>query len=205
MPRNTRPDMRQKILKDIAKGCAPIAAGFILAALLCLLLSLCSCKPQQKIVEVERLTHDTVSVMDTVHVKDIVVVHDSVYITNTIQETIHDTVTNNVAWKYYTFDSIGNISSLLDYTSNTQHGTMLHTATQSASTNVSNMQAFHEEKGSHSESTGHSEALQSKEQVKTGLTGWQKFVIVMGYILIVVLALALMFGGMHLYGKFKKL
>ncbi len=204
MPRNTRPDMRRKILKDIAKGCAPIAAGFILAALLCLLLSLYSCKPQQKIVEVERLVHDTTTMVDTLLVKDIATLHDSIYITETVTEYVKDSTQTNVAFKYYTFDSIGNISSLLDYTSNTQRGTMLHAATQSASTNVSEHAAVHEEKGSHSESTGHSEALQSKEQVKTGLTGWQKFVIGMGYIFIVVLALALMFGGMIIYGKIKR-
>ena len=181
-----------------------MAAGFILAALACMVLSLCSCKPQQKIVEVERLVHDTTTMVDTLHVKDIATLHDSIYITETVTEYVKDSTQTNVAFKYYTFDSIGNISSLLDYTSNTQHGTMLHTATQSASTNVSEHAAFHEEKGSHSESTGHSEALQSKEQVKTGLTGWQKFVIGMGYIFIVVLALALMFGGMIIYGKIKR-
>lgn len=197
--------MKREIINDIAKGCAPILAGFLLSVLVCLLLSLCSCKPQQKIIEVEKLVHDTTTVVDTVHVKDIVVQHDSIYVTEYVTQYVKDSTQTNVAFKYYTFDSIGNISSLLDYTSSMQHGTTAHTATQSASTNVSEQSAVHEETGAHSESTGHTEALQSKEQVKTGLTGWQKFVMGMGYIFIVVLALALMFGGMLLYGKWKKL
>lgn len=197
--------MKRQIIQDIAKGCAPILAAFLLSVLVCLLLSLCSCKPQQKIIEVEKLVYDTTTVVDTVHIKDTVTLHDSIYITETVTEYVKDSTQTNVAFKYYTFDSIGNILSLLDYTSNTQHGTTAHTATQSASTNVSEQSAMHEEKGAHSESTGHTEALQSKEQVKTGLTRWQKFVMGMGYIFIVVLALALMFGGMLLYGKWKKL
>ncbi len=177
----------------------------LLIVVICLLLAVCSCKPQQKIVEVERLVHDTTTVVDTVHVKGTVTLHDSIYVTETVTEYVKDSTQTNVAFKYYTFDSIGNISSLLDYTSNTQRGTTAHTATQSASTNVSEQSAMHEEKGAHSESTGHTEALQSKEQVKPGLTGWQKFVMGMGYIFIIVLALGLMLGGALLYGRWRKL
>lgn len=189
----------------MAKGCLPVAAGFFVAFIFCLLITLCSCKPQQKIVEVERLTHDTVSVMDTVHVKDIVVVHDSVYITNTIQETVHDTVTNNVAWKYFTFDSIGNVTSLLDYTSNSTQGRMAQKSHESEQKAVSNKVAVRDEKASHKESKGSSSAYEAKEQVKTGLTRWQKFIQVLGYMMLITLGLGLGFLVLRLYGRVNKL
>ena len=179
--------MRKKILKDMAKGCAPILAGFILAALLCLLLSLCSCKPQQKIVEVERLVHDTTTVVDTVHIKDVVTVHDSIFVTETVTEYVKDSTQTNVAFKYYTYDSVGNIASLLDYTSSAQHGKSSHTASQSASTAVNDQSVTHE------------------EETKPQLSRWQRFIQGMGYTFLALLALALMFGGMRLYGKWKRL
>ena len=197
--------MRRKILEDMIEGCLPIAVGFIVAVMFCLMITLCSCKPQQKIVEVERLTHDTVSVKDTDHIKDIVVVHDSVYTTNTIQETVHDTVTNNVAWKYFTFDSIGNVTSLLDYTSNVTQGRTAQKSHESEQKAVSGKVAILDRKASHKESKGSSDLVTKKEQVKVSLTGWQKFVMGMGYIFIIALTLGLMLGGMALYGKWKKL
>lgn len=197
--------MKREILNDIAKGCAPILAGFILAALLCLLLSLCSCKPTQKIVEVERLVHDTTTVVDTVHIKDVVTVHDSIFVTETVTEYVKDSTQTNVAFKYYTYDSVGNIASLLDYTSSVQHGKSSHTASQSASTAVNDQSVTHEEKSAHSESSGHSDVSKEKNETKPQLSRWQRFVQGMGYTFLALLALALMFGGMRLYGKWKRL
>lgn len=163
------------------------------------------CKPQQKIVEVERYVHDTTTIVDTVHVKDVVTQRDSIYITNTVTETVHDTVNQDVAWRYLTFDSIGNVASLLDYTSTTTHGRMAQKSTQSAQNTVSDKVATHEEKGGHMESKGTSDVSAKKEQVKVGLTNWQKFVMGMGYIFIIVLTLGLMLGGGLLYGRWRKL
>lgn len=172
---------------------------------ICLLLAFCSCKPQQKIVEVEKWSHDTTTVVDTVHIKDLAIQHDSIYITEYVTQYVKDSTQTNVAWKHYTYDDKGNVTSLTDYTSSTQHGTTAHTATQSASTSVNEQSVIHEEKDSHSESSGHSEALQSKEQTKVGLTGWQKFIQVMGYMALVAVVLGLAFVGMRIYGKYMKL
>lgn len=186
-------------------GCMSIGACMMALIAACLLLAMCSCRPTQKIVEVEKWQHDTTTVVDTVHIKDVVVQHDSIYITEYVTQLVKDSTQTNVAWKHYTYDEKGNVTSLTDYTSSTQHGTSSHTATESASTSVSEQSATHEEKGSHSESTGHSEVVQSKEQVKKGLTGWQRFVMGVGYAFLVLLVVGIMFGGMRLYGKWKKL
>lgn len=177
----------------------------LLFLVLCLILALCSCRPTQKIVEVEKWMHDTTTVVDTVHVRDIVTLHDSVFVTEYVTQVVRDSLQKEEAYKFYTYDKEGNITSLMDYTSTTQHGKTSHTATESASTSVNEQSAVHEEKGSHSESTGHSEALQTKEQVKVGLTKWQRFMIGLGYTFLVIVVLGAMFGGMALYGKWKKL
>lgn len=197
--------MRKQIIEDLIGGCAPIAAGFILAAIFCILITMCGCKPTEKIIEVEKWQHDTTTVIDTLRITDTRFVHDSVYVTEYLTEYVKDSTLTNVAWKYYTYDSVGNISSLLDYTSSTQHGSVAHTASQNASTSVSNQSSIHEEASGHSESQGHSSIDKSKEKTKVGLTKWQKFIMGMGYIFFIGVVLALMFGGMMLYGKYKKL
>lgn len=171
----------------------------------CLMTALCSCRPQQKLVEVQTWQHDTTTVIDTVHVRDIVTVHDSIYVTETVRETVRDTVNTEAAWRYWTFDPSGNVTSLLDYTSSTKRGKTTQRDAQSESTSVGGQTSVHEEEGSHSEAKGHTEASRENEQVKTGLTGWQKLVMTVGYIGLVVVALAVAFGGMRLYGRKKRL
>lgn len=85
MPRNTRPDMRRKILKDIIKSCAPVAAGFVLAALACFVITLCGCKSQKE-VQVERVEvpvpivqEHTIESVKIDHVRDTLVQRDSVF------------------------------------------------------------------------------------------------------------------------------
>lgn len=193
------------ILRETMRGCMPIVVGFVLAMIFCLLVTLCGCKPQQKIVEVERLVHDTTMVVDTAYIKDIVTLHDSIYVTETVRETVRDTVNTEVAWRYWTYDPSGNVTSLLDYTSSARQGKTTQRDAQSESTSVGGQTSVHEEEGSHSESKGHTEASRENEQVKTGLTRWQKLVMTVGYISLVVLALAVAFGGMRLYGRRKRL
>lgn len=194
-----------KEIDENLSGCVSVGTCMLAVLLSCLLLAFCSCKPQQKIVEVEKWTHDTTTVVDTVHIKDLVIQHDSIYITEYVTQYVKDSTQTNVAWKHYTYDDKGNVTSLTDYTSSTQHGSTAHTASQSASTSVNEQSVIHEEKGSHSESSGHSEALQSKEQTKVGLTGWQKFIQVMGYMALVAVVLGLAFIGMRIYGRYMKL
>lgn len=171
----------------------------------CLMVALCSCRPQQKLVEVQTWQHDTTTVVDTVHVRDIVTVHDSIYVTETVREMVRDTVNTEVAWRYWTYDPSGNVTSLLDFTSSAKRGKTTQRDAQSEATSVGGQMSVHEEKGSHSESKGHTEASRENEQVKTGLTAWQKLVMTVGYISLVVVALAIAFGGMRLYGRRKRL
>ena len=196
---------KNKEIDENLYGCVSVGACMVVLIVCCLLLALCSCKPSQKIVEVEKWQHDTTTVIDTLRITDTRFVHDSVYVTEYVTEYVKDSTLTNVAWKYYTYDSVGNISSLLDYTSSTQHGSVAHTASQNASTSVSDQSSVHEEASGHSESQGHSSIDKSKEKTKVGLTKWQKFIMGMGYIFFIGVVLALMFGGMMLYGKYKKL
>jgi len=75
--------MRRKILKDIAKGCAPIAAGFILAALACLLISLAGCKAQKVVERVEVpvpiVQEHTIESVKIDHVRDTLIQRDSIF------------------------------------------------------------------------------------------------------------------------------
>lgn len=185
-------------------GCTSIGACMVALLVCCLLLAFCSCRPVEKIVEVEKWQHDTTTIVDTVHIKDIVVLHDSIYNTEYVTQFVKDSTQTNVAWKHYTYDKEGNVTSLLDYTSSTQHGSTANTATQSASTSVSEQSAVHEETGSHSESSGHSDALKNKEQKKEGLTRWEKILMALGYCFIIFSVFGLTLFGMRLYGKYKK-
>lgn len=70
-------------MNDIIGGCAPIAAGFILAALACLLLSLCSCRTQRVVERVEVpvpiVQEHTIESVKIDHVRDTLIQRDSVY------------------------------------------------------------------------------------------------------------------------------
>ena len=199
--------MRNDIMREFWRNIRASGVGCMLALLICLVLAwlASSCKPMQKIVEVEKWQHDTTTIVDTVHVLDTKYVHDSIYIKEYVTQLVKDSTQTDVSWQHYTYDSNGNVSSMTNYNSSTHHGISINTATESAQTSVSNNTSTHEETGSHSESSGHSEASKEKERMKVGLNNWQRFVMGMGYAFIVVLALGLMFGGMRLYGKWKRL
>ena len=172
---------------------------------ICLLLAFCSCTPKERIVEVEKWQRDTTTIVDTVHIKDLVIQHDSIFIKEYITEYVKDSTLTNVAWKHYTYDDKGNVTSLTDYTSSTTHGSVSHSATENATTNISDQTTVHEETGAHNESTGHSDGLQSKTKEKQGLTKWQRFIQGLGYTFLVLIVMGLVFGGMRLYGKMNKL
>lgn len=186
-------------------GCVPLGTCALIVVVVLILIMFGSCKPSQKIVEVERWQHDTTTVVDTVHIKDVVVRHDSIYVTEYVTQFVKDSTETNVAWKHYTYDDKGNITSLTDYTSSTQHGSVAHTTTENTQSNVSDNLSIHDEKSSHGESSGHGEAIQSKTQEKRGLSGWQRFIQALGYTFLVLLVVGIGFGGLRLYGKWKKL
>lgn len=76
--------MRRKQIEDIAAGYLPIAVGFLLAGLACLVLSLSSCKSQKE-VQVERVEvpvpivqEHTIESVKIDHVRDTLIQRDSI-------------------------------------------------------------------------------------------------------------------------------
>jgi hypothetical protein len=65
------------------KGCAPILAGFMLAVLFCLLLSLCGCKTQKVVERVEVpvpiVQEHTIESVKIDHVRDTLIQRDSIF------------------------------------------------------------------------------------------------------------------------------
>lgn len=75
--------MTKHIIKEAAKGCAPIALGFLLGALACLLITLAGCKTQHAVDRIEVpvvVTQEhTIESVRIDHVRDTLVQRDSIY------------------------------------------------------------------------------------------------------------------------------
>lgn len=169
--------MKREIINDIAKGCAPILAGFLLAALLCLVLSLCSCKPVKEI-QVERVEvpvpvvqEHTIESVRVDHVRDTLIQRDSVF-----HYVKGDTVLVE-KWHY-----------LKGATNVVRVDTLIKTDSVEVPVEVVR-----------------EKVVTKVEEVERQLTWWQKTKMGMGIGLLVLLAIGAMFGGLRLYGKFKKL
>lgn len=167
--------MKREIINDIAKGCAPILAGFLLAALLCLVLSLCSCKPVKE-VQVERVEvpvpivqEHTIESVKIDHVRDTLKQRDSVYY------YVNGDTVRIEKWHY------------LQGTTNVVRVDTLH---------VYDSVPYPVEV---------EKVTVKTEEVERQLTWWQKTKMGMGTAFMALLVLALGFGGMRLYGHFKKL
>lgn len=174
-----------------------ILAVLLLCLLVCIIVG---CKAKKEFIEVEKWQHDTTTIVDTLRITETLIVHDSIYMESQVEK--NDSSVTNVQWNYTTYDSLGNVTSQLNYNSQTQHGS--NTASQSAQTSTSNSEHHKEENASHSESSGHSEASKEKVYVKVGLNKWQQFVMVLGYAMLVLLAGAAVFGGIKIYRKVHK-
>lgn len=175
MPRNTRPDMRRKILIDIIKSCAPEAAGFILAALACMVLSLCSCKPIKEI-QVERVEVPVVVTQE-----------------HTVEHTKIDHVRDTLFQRDSIFHFVKGDTVLIEKWHYLQ-----------GSTNVVKVDTLHVF-DSVPYPVEVEKVTIKKEEVERQLTWWQKTKMGMGTAFIVLIGFALAFGALRLYGKFKKL
>lgn len=75
--------IRQDIIRKNVRSCLPIAVGFFLAAVFCLLLSLCSCKTQRVVERVEVpvpiVQEHTIESVKIDHVRDTLIQRDSVF------------------------------------------------------------------------------------------------------------------------------
>lgn len=168
--------MKKRLIADTLEGCAPIASGFIIAAIFCFALFLCGCKAQKEI-QVERVEvpvvvtqEHTIESVKIDHVRDTLIQRDSVYYyvkgDTTIIEKWHHTqgVTN-----IYRVDTLHVYDSVPCPVEVVKEKTITKT-----------------------------------EEVEKPLTLWQKIRIGLGTIFIILLSLAAMFGGMMLYGKIMK-
>ena len=144
-----------------------ILAVLLLGLLVCILIG---CKAKKEFVEVERWQHDTTTIVDTLRITETIIVHDSIRVES--QSAKNDSTTTHVHWNYVTYDSLGNVTSQMDYNSHTQHGS--NTASQSASTSTSDSEYQKEENSSHSESSGHTGKEYIVKEVERDLYWWQK-------------------------------
>ena len=169
--------MRKKIIEDIINGCAPILAGFMLAALFCILLSLCSCKAQKEI-QVERVEvpvvvtqeHHTESVKID-HVRDTLIQRDSVFY------MVQGDTVRIERWHY-----------------------------QQGVTNVYKTDTLHVyDSVPYPVEVVREKTVTKIEEVEKQLSWWQKTKMGLGVVFMVLLVIGGMFGGMRLYGKWKGL
>lgn len=168
--------MRKKILEDMAEGCAPIAAGFILAVLLCLALSLCSCKAQKEI-QVERVEvpvpivqEHTIESVKIDHVRDTLIQRDSVFY------YINGDTVKIEKWHY-----------LQGTTNVVRVDTLIKTDSVEVPVEVVK-----------------EKVVTKVEEVERKLTWWQKAKMGLGTVFMILLVLGAMFGCMMIYGKIKR-
>lgn len=169
--------MRREIFNDMLEGCASIMVGFILAVLLCLALSLCSCKPTKEI-QVERVEvpvvvtqEHTVESVRIDHVRDTLIQRDSIYHyvkgDTTIIERWHHTQGNTIVTRVDTLHVYDSVPYPVEVIKE--------------------------------------KTITKTEEVEKPLTLWQKIRLWLGTLFFILLALAAMFGGMMLYGKWRRL
>lgn len=171
------------------KGCSELAVAFVVWDIICFFISLCSCKAQREFIEVEKWQHDTTTIVDTLRITETIIVHDSTKVDS--QEARKDSTTTHVHWNYCTYDSLGNVTSSLDYNSHTQHGSQ--TASQSEQTSTSNSEHQKEENASHSESSGHTGKEYVIKEVPLPLSWWQKTLMGAGALALISLLLLIVY------------
>ena len=159
-----------------------ILAVLLLCLLICIIVG---CKAKKEFIEVERWTHDTTTIVDTLRITETIIVHDSIRVES--QSAKNDSTTTHVHWNYVTYDSLGNVTSQMDYNSLTQHGS--NTASQSAQTSTTNSEHQKEENASHSESSGHTGTEYVIKEVERDLYWWQKVLMWTGAVSLVSLAI----------------
>lgn len=168
--------MKKKLIADTLEGCAPIAAGFIIAAIFCFALLLCGCKAQKEI-QVERVEvpvvvtqEHTVESVKIDHVRDTLIQRDSIY-----HYVKGDTV---IIEKWH------------------------HTQGQKIVTRVDTLHVY--DSVPYPVRVDVEKFITKTEEVEKPLSWWQKARMGLGTIFIILLAVAAMFGGMMLYGKIMK-
>ena len=144
-----------------------ILAVLLLAMLICIIVG---CKAKKEFIEVEKWSHDTTTIVDTLRITETIIVHDSIKVESQVEK--NDSSVTNVQWNYTTYDSLGNVTSQMNYNSQTQHGS--NTASQSAQTSTSNSEYQKEENSSHTQASGHTGKEYVVKEVERDLYWWQK-------------------------------
>ena len=168
--------MKKKLIADTLEGCAPIATGFIIAAIFCFVLFLCGCKAHKEI-QVERVEvpvvvtqEHTVESVKIDHVRDTLIQRDSIY-----HYVKGDTV---IIEKWH------------------------HTQGQKIVTRVDTLHVY--DSVPYPVEVIKEKTITKTEEVEKPLNWWQKTRMGLGTIFFILLAVAAMFGGMMLYGKIMK-
>lgn len=130
----------RKLLQDVLHGCLPIALGFLLGALVCLLISLGSCRTQKNITtEVIKHYHDTTAVHDTTMVEHLItnniIRHDSI---NSRQDIFASLITA-------IFDTIGNLRAVTNYTYNVNNTSQQGSTLAQVTSDSTGLVASHQE------------------------------------------------------------
>lgn len=154
-----------------------MAEGFILAVIFCLMLSLCSCKAQKEI-QVER-------------VEVPVVVTQEHTIESVKIDHVRDTLIQRDSVFYYVNGDTVKIEKW-HYLQGTTNVVRVDTLIKTDSVEVP-VEVVREK------------VVTKVEEVEKPLSGWQKAKMGLGTTFLVLLALAAMFGGMMIYGKWKRL
>lgn len=133
------------ILKESFRACLPIFFGFLLGAIFCLLITLCSCRLQKAITTEVKHVHDTTAVHDTTVVERVItnniIQHDSTIIRQNISASMMQAL----------FDSLGNLQSVTNYTYNVNHQSQQGNELMQSTADSTAMVATHQEVGAHGE------------------------------------------------------
>lgn len=159
------------------RGCSELVVGFGLALLACLVISLCSCKAQRE-VQVERVEVPVVVTQE-----------------HTIESVRVDHVRDTLIQRDSVFHYVKGDTVLIEkwhYLQGSTNVVRVDTLIKTDSVEVP-VEVVREK------------VVTKVEEVERQLTWWQKTKQGLGLVFLALLGLALMFGGMRLYGKWKRL
>ena len=159
------------------RGCSELVVGFGLALLACLVISLCSCKAQRE-VQVERVEVPVVVTQEhTIESVRVDHVRDTLIQRDSIYHYIQGDTVHIERWHY-----------LQGSTNVVRVDTLIKTDSVQVPVEVVR-----------------EKVVTQVEEVEKQLTWWQKTKMGLGTAFIALLAIGAMFGGMRLYGKYKRL
>lgn len=149
------------IIRDSARACLPIIIGFLLGGIICLLITLCSCRSQKALTtERVKLVHDTTAVHDTTVVQHVItnniIRHDSIISRQDLSASMVQAL----------FDSLGNLHSVTNYTYHVNSTSHQGYELCSSASDSTGMVATHQEVAAHGEDS-HDYSHQETKPMRT--------------------------------------